>query len=43
MAGSNPLDGVIMADFGRVCDGAGEGEERPNRLARFGEPLAPFS
>lgn len=38
LADSNPFDGVIMADFGLVCDcGAGDGEERPNGLARFGE------
>lgn len=43
LLGSNPLDGVIMADFGRVWKGVGDGEERPNRLVRFGEPLAPFS
>lgn len=43
LLGSKPLDGVIMADFGLVCEGAGDGEECPNRLARFGEPFAPLS
>lgn len=38
-ADSKPFVGVMIADFGRVvCDcGAGEGEERPNGLARLGE------
>lgn len=40
---SNPFVGVIMADFGRVCEGAGEGDDRANGLARFGEPSVAFS
>lgn len=43
LIGSNPFEDVMMADLGRVCDGAGEGEPRANGFARLGEPFAPFS
>ena len=39
-AGSNAVDGAMMADFGRVCDGGTcEGKDRANGLARLGEPF----
>lgn len=35
---SRPLEGLMIADFGRVCEGgAGEGEDLANGFARFGE------
>jgi hypothetical protein len=41
LADSNPFDGLKMADLGRVCEcGAGDGEDRPNGLARLGELLS---
>lgn len=43
LGGSNPFEDVMMADLGRACDGAGEGEPRANGLARFGEPFGPFT
>lgn len=43
LGGSRQFEGVMMADLGRACDGAGEGELRANGLACFGEPLVPFS
>lgn len=41
LADSNPFEGLMMADFGLVCEcGAGDGEDRPNGLARLGELLS---
>lgn len=41
LADSNPFDGLRIADLGRGCDcGAGDGEDRPNGLARLGELLS---
>lgn len=41
LADSNPCDGLMIADLGRGCDcGAGDGDERPNGLARLGELLS---
>lgn len=41
LADSSPCDGLMIADLGRVCDcGAGDGDERPNGLARLGELLS---